>query len=140
MYVQFDVPIPMPSTPTLDFFLCKMSELVASTEALCMCIIATHMSMTAIRIGIAEATVELVSDLGCRGVCRGMLQGSSRPDAGEVRGTAVAGGSGEPVGEDGSSGRRGCTGVGAAGGPSRTGDGRRRLWESRDGRPDTSSD
>ena len=99
-----------------------------------MCIITSNMSMIATRIGIAGATAVLRSDLGCRGVFRGMLQGSARLEAGEVHGPAVGGGIGEGAADMGAPKRRGYGDGGGAAGPSRTESGGRRVWEQRDGR------
>ena len=63
-------------------------------------------SMIAMIMGIIVATLLLVSDIYCIGVCRGMLHGSVRSEPVGLQGLGGAGPSREPPAEPAASERR----------------------------------
>jgi hypothetical protein len=85
--------------------------------------------MIAIMRGITKSRTLAVSDLCCDGVCRGMLQGTPRGEAGGVHGLAAAGGSGEHSSERDAAERRGYTDASTGAIPSRTEAAGEGAWE-----------
>lgn len=103
--------------------------MLPSNAKLCVCTITTAISMIAIIRGVTESRTAAESEFCCGGVCRGMLQGPSRAEAGGVHGLAAAGGSGENGSERGAAERRGFTDSDAGVPAPRRGSDGERAWE-----------